>query len=239
MMKARGIIARVGVAIVLPILACLYIASRKPADQVMMGISATAFFLLLVWLAKDPKTLAKWMRLFAFLPLTLLGVILLVEGGGRYEPLHPFDLGAAAVLSSALLACAIRWRKANRFDPSQGERGLGGGAGNIVVAGLIGAYGGFLFIAPILVMLNGQSDRQPPFVAVGRIVDMKEEQSKKHGTSYDLILSGPAADYVPSVRKGELMATEEEYRAARIGDLRCVTVHTGMLGVEWVRFKPC
>lgn len=244
-MKDWGVIARVVALLLGPLVLALYVV-RGPSDGILCGIAAAAFTLVMTWVVKDAHSLPKWMRFWGLIPSMLLGTAILASAGDRYEPFPQPAVGVAlaAIVAAGFLACAITSRRRHDPAPNRSEKPFGDRVNILVRAGLTGAFAGLFFLLPILILLNGQSEARPPFVATGRIKDMKriyvqQQRGGRGGYSYVLVLDGLAADYASTVRKGEFMVSEQEYRAAKIGDRRCVTVHTGLLRIDWFVFEPC
>jgi len=238
--KNWGMIARASVALVMPFFAMIYIAGGNPSDRALIGISAIAFVLFMMWFILDEKALPKRLRRFGVWLIAVMGLPNMATAMDRYEVLS-YGLWQVVWIVPAVIAVVVAWRQTGAQAASWEGNGSGARLKTVALTGALGLLLGGMLLLPLVTLVNGQAEARPPFVAVGRITEVRDEPDSDRRSSdhYYMVLTGPAADFSWRDRKGEFSISEEEYHAARIGARRCVTVHEGALKLKWTVLKPC
>jgi len=225
------------VVLALSILLAFAMLQARLSDFALMAITAAACLITLYWAATGARLLLKW----AVVPIFTLGIVpsimITIAASFRFPPLEPFLIAVIAVFTFVVVGCAACWFAPHRTNtPLDGIRDAPR-LSAVIVAGIVCAGAGLLFFRPLIVLLNGQAETRPPLVFPGKVVGMYETNGKQH--IYHIVLAGPAAGYSSTSTDGEFEVPRDYYRSAHVGALRCVTIHTGLLGFRWWSLDGC
>jgi len=238
-----AILIRLGLHVLLPIalilslpLVRILVEGRLP-DIALIVILAGACLFTVSWSATGARPLSKWL----FVPLVVLGalpsIIILILASYRFPPLAPFWVAFVTTLAFVILGCGACWWTARPAGMPLDNVRDNTRFSAMIVTSIVCIVAGLLFFQPLAVLINGQAEGRSPLVLRGRVVNMYEVHRKQY--AHYVVFSGPAAGFNSTGIAGEFEVPQDYYRNSHIGGLRCVTIHTGLLGFRWWSLDGC
>jgi len=208
----------------------------SPPDAALLAACAVPCVLALGWVAIGaPQPPQPWL-VPIMMPAMMAGMALLLGVSDKYAMLWPVLTGAALAIVFAVVGCCATALALHLRSEGQ-TLARGEMAARLVVAALVFLFGGVLFFQPLVLLVNARGEVRPPLVLRGVIANLYETHGKH--TSYFVQFSGPAAAYSTTFTRGEFEIDGKAFDTMHVGDRDCVTIHTGLLRLQWWAINDC
>jgi hypothetical protein len=225
-----------GIALTIALFAsAAWLLPETPSDRVLLELAAVPCLLVLGWVLIGAPLLpesGQGGHLLILLPGMAAGIMLYEAATSRHAQLSPFMNGAAIALASLALGLAATWLMTS-------VRGITGEtrAEKMMAAAFVFFLSGIGFFQPLLLLINAQADAVPALVVQGKVVRLHETHGK--GAANYVQFSGAAAAWNSTGSTGEFTLPWRQYEAMHVGDVDCLTIHTGLLHLRWWTIDDC